>query len=88
LAIRSGEEIVEVGITRGNVLNSDAPRSVVQDLLVARMREQLRSGHAPKTTESQVRQDWKLLSAVFEARVETASGPQSAASSEIADGTN
>lgn len=88
LAIRSGEEIVEVGITRGNVLNSDAPRSVVQDLLVARMREQLRSGHAPKTTESQIRSDWKLLSAAFEARTETASGPQSSSSTEVADGTN
>lgn len=86
LAIRSGEEVVEVGITRGNVLNSDAPRSVVQDLLVTRMREQLRSGHAPKTTDSQIRQDWKLLSAAFEERTETASGPQSSSSSEIAGG--
>jgi hypothetical protein len=88
LAIRSGEEIVEVGITRGNVLNSDAPRSVVQDLLVARMREQLRSGHAPKTTESQIRNDWKLLSTAFAARTETASVRQNSTSSEIADGTN
>jgi hypothetical protein len=86
LAIHSGEEIVEVGITRGNVLNSDAPRSVVQDLLVARMREQLRSGHAPKTTAFQIRQDWKLLSASFEERIETASGPQNSSSAEIAGG--
>jgi hypothetical protein len=86
LAIRSGEEIVEVGITRENVLNSDAPHSVIQDLLVARMREQLRSGHAPKTTDSQIRQDWKLLSAAFEERAVTASGPQSSFSSEIAGG--
>ena len=77
-----------VGITRGNVLNSDAPRSVIQDLLVARMREQLRSGHAPKTTESQIRQDWKLLSAAFEERTETANGARIPSSSEIADGTN
>jgi hypothetical protein len=87
LAIRSGEEIVEVGITRGNVLNGDAPRSVVQDLLVARMREQLRSGHAPKTTEPQIRQDWKLLSAAFEERTVTAGGPQATSSSEIAEGS-
>ncbi len=84
LAVHSSDEIVEVGITRGNVLNSDAPRSIVQDLLVARMREQLRGGHAPKTTDSQVRQDWKLLSAAFEERVQTASGPQG--STEIAGG--
>src|SRR5215475_14397146 len=29
LAVRAGDEIVEVGITRGNVLNSGAPRSIV-----------------------------------------------------------
>jgi hypothetical protein len=86
LAVHSGEEIIEVGITRGSVMNSDAPRAVVQDLLVARMREQLRSGHAPKTTESQIRQEWKLLSAAFEPRVETASGPQASSSAEIAGG--
>ena len=74
------------GITRGNVLNSEAPRQVVQDLLVARMREQLRSGHAPKTSDSQVRKDWKLLKAAFEERTETASGQRSAPSSEVAGG--
>jgi hypothetical protein len=88
LAVRSGDEIVEVGITRGNVLNSEAPRTVVQDLLVARMREQLRSGHAPKTTDSQVRQDWKLLSAAFEDRAATASGPQGSSSEIAGGGTN
>jgi hypothetical protein len=86
LAIRSGEEVLEVGITRGNVLNSDAPRTVVQDLLIARMREQLRSGHAPKTTDAQIRQDWKLLTSAFEERTVTASGPQSSSSPEIAGG--
>ena len=88
LAVRSGDQIVEVGITRGNVLNSEAPRSIVQDLLVARMREQLRSGHAPKTSDSQVRQDWKLLSAAFEERTATANAPQSSLSEIAGGGTN
>jgi hypothetical protein len=86
LAVRTGDEVVEVGISRGNVLNSDAPHSIVQDLLVARMREQLRSGHAPKTSDLEVRQDWKLLAAAFENRAAAASGPQSSSSSEIAGG--
>src|ERR1700761_162232 len=88
LAVLSGDEVVEIGITRGSVLNSDAPRSIVQDLLVARMREQLRSGHAPKTTEYQIRQDWKLLSVAFEEQTQTASGLQGSSSTEIAGGTN
>jgi hypothetical protein len=86
LAVRSGDETVEVEITRGNVLNSAAPQPIVQDLLVARMREQLRSGRAAKTTDSQVRQDWKLLTSAFEVRPETASGQRSASSTEIAGG--
>ncbi len=87
LAVRSGDEIVEVGISRGNVLNGGAPRSIVQDLLVARMREQLRSGHAPKTSDLEVRQDWKLLSSAFEVSTITSNGPQSSSSSsEIAGG--
>ena len=88
LAVRSGDEIVEVGITRGNVLNSGAPRPIVQDLLVARLREQLRGGHAPKTTDSQVRQDWKLLTSAFEDRLETASGQQGSLSEIAGGGTN
>jgi hypothetical protein len=86
LAVLSGDEIVEVGITRGNVLNSAAPRPIVQDLLVARMREQLRSGRAPKTSAFEVRKDWKLLSAAFEERTVTATGPQTMSSLEIPGG--
>jgi hypothetical protein len=86
LAVRNGDEVVEVGISRGNVLNSDAPSSIVQDLLVARMREQLRSGHAPKTSDLEIRQDWKLLAAAFENRAVTSNGPQSSSSAEIAGG--
>ncbi|HEY2820956.1 MAG TPA: hypothetical protein VGJ06_07940 [Candidatus Acidoferrum sp.] len=88
LAVRSGDEFVEVGITRGNVLNSGAPRPIIQDLLVARMREQLRSGHAPKTSDLEVRQDWKLLSAAFDERSESASHPNSSSSEIAGGGTN
>jgi hypothetical protein len=86
LAVRSGDEVVEVGISRGNVSNSDAPLEIVQDLLVACMREQLRSGRAPKTSDLEVRRDWKLLAAAFENRTATSSGPQSSSLSEIAGG--
>jgi hypothetical protein len=88
LAVRSGDAIEEVGISRGNVLNGGAPRSIVQDLLVARMREQLRSGHAPKTSDLEVRRDWKLLTEAFEERAITASGPQSSSAEIAGGGTN
>ena len=52
LQVRSGEGSVAVGITRENVLASDAPPEIVQELLVARLREQLKNGRAPKTSEA------------------------------------
>ena len=37
----------------------------MRELLVARLREQLRGGRSPKTSESELRKDWKLLEAAF-----------------------
>src|SRR6202012_1964194 len=84
LAVRSGEEVIEFGISRGNVLNSDAPPSIVQDLLVARMREQLRSGHAPKTSGLEGRRVWKLLTAAFDNATATPRRPQNPAAAPFA----
>jgi hypothetical protein len=86
LVVRSGDELVEVGITRDNVLNSAAPRQVMQDLLVARLREQLRSARAPKTSEAEVRRDWKLLKAAFDDSPEEIAGHPSAGSAEVPGG--
>src|SRR4029077_10065131 len=65
LQVRSGDRFVAVGITRENVLANDAPREIVQELLVARLREQLKNSRAPQTSEAQLRRDWKLLKGAF-----------------------
>jgi hypothetical protein len=65
LQVRSGEGLIAVGITRENVLASQAPPEVLQELLIARIREQLKSGRAPKTSDRELRQDWKLLKTAF-----------------------
>jgi hypothetical protein len=65
LLVRSGDALIEVGITRENVLSGDAPAEIMRELLVARLREQLRSGRAPKTSDPELRKDWKLLEAAF-----------------------
>jgi hypothetical protein len=65
LQVRSGDTFAEVGITRENVLTSDAPPEVMQELLVARLREQLRGGRSAKTSEPELRLDWKLMQAAF-----------------------
>jgi len=65
LQVRSGDALIKVGITRENVLSGDAPPEIMRELLVARLREQLRRGRSPKTSEPELRKDWKLLEAAF-----------------------
>ncbi|HXT76411.1 MAG TPA: hypothetical protein VN780_08945 [Candidatus Eisenbacteria bacterium] len=65
LQVRTGGTLTILGITRDNVLDGEGPREVVQELLVARLREQLKGGRAPKTSEAELRRDWKLLKAAF-----------------------
>ncbi len=65
LQVRDGDALIEVGITRESVLSNDAPPEVMQEVLVARLREQLRGGRASKTSEPELRKDWKLLEAAF-----------------------
>jgi hypothetical protein len=40
-------------------------------LLVARLREELKGGRAPKISEAEVRRDWKLLKLAFTSSIET-----------------
>jgi hypothetical protein len=61
LRVRSDDRFIAVGITRADVMAGDAPPKVVQELLVARLREQLKKGRAPKTSETELQQDWKAL---------------------------
>ena len=61
LQVHRGDSVVDVGITRENVLNGAAPGEITRELLVARLREELRSGRAPKTSEAELRRDWRLL---------------------------
>jgi hypothetical protein len=65
LRMASGGGVVQIGLTRDNVLNGTAPRELVQELLVARLREELRSGGPPKTSAAELGKDWKLLKAAF-----------------------
>jgi hypothetical protein len=88
LQLRSGEALIEVAITRGNVLDSPGPRDVVQELLVARLREQLRGGRAPKTSEADLRKNWKLLKLAFADKKEEIAGHRNIAHTEDPYGSN
>jgi hypothetical protein len=86
MRIPLGEEIVSVGVSRSNILASDAPQPFTEELLEARLHSELRRGSPPKASESDVTRDWNLLQkAMYGSDVETAAqshrptqpGPQS-----------
>ena len=60
LEMRLGEQIVTVGISAGNVLNSDAPPQLVQQLLEARLQAELQK-KTSRVSQSEVARDWRLL---------------------------
>lgn len=70
LQVHRGDSAIDVGITRENVLNGAAPGEITRELLVARLREELRSGRAPKTSEAELRRDWRLLKTALSDRDE------------------
>jgi hypothetical protein len=57
----TGETSVVVGLTRDNILNSTAPTTLTRDLLVVRLRQELRKGTSPHTSERVFRSDIALL---------------------------
>jgi hypothetical protein len=64
LEVREGERVVNVGLTRDSILSSSTPPQLSQDLLTARLREELRRGGDPKASASTVTSDWELLQQV------------------------
>lgn len=60
LRLRVGEELVDVGIARDNILPTTAP-PLAQELLAVRLQEELRRGGDPKASATEVMSDWNLL---------------------------
>jgi len=57
----SGNGLLEVGIARGNLASSGIAGDLTREMLVARLRQELRSGGAPKVSNALVRSDLQLL---------------------------
>ena len=68
LEVKLGEETVDLGVSRSNVLRTSAPPELVASMLIARLREELRNGGSPKASERDVANDWELLQKVLVAR--------------------
>jgi hypothetical protein len=62
LQIKIGEQVFDVGISAKNILTSGTPPRLVQQLLEARLGQELRrNGKTPKVSEKDLVRDWSLL---------------------------
>lgn len=61
LQLHVGEQSVSMGATAANVLSSDAPPKLMQELLLARLESELRQRGADHLSQSEVERDWSLL---------------------------
>src|ERR1700692_1441296 len=61
LLFQRGEQVVSVGVSGGNILDSDGDDRLTQELLLARFHGEPRPGSYPKGSESAVARDWELL---------------------------
>jgi hypothetical protein len=75
-----GGEPVQLGICRSNTLRLSAPPELIEDLVLARMQQELKPAKPARTSLLQVNSDWKLIEAAREAR-EAALLPSAASSS-------
>jgi hypothetical protein len=61
LRMRIGDEAVTLGVAQSNIFATQSSRRLAQQILEARLREELRRGNPPKVSESDVEHDWTLL---------------------------
>jgi hypothetical protein len=65
-----GEEFVDVGIGPKNIVTEDAQAAFAEQLLEARLQQELRRGEAPKASLNDIARDWKLLQQALASRGE------------------
>jgi hypothetical protein len=72
LRLRVGDNPVEVGLARENIVNESEAPEIAQHLLLIRLREELRR-NAPKVSQSDVHSDLRLLEELHRGRPELSS---------------
>jgi hypothetical protein len=61
------EKPVSLGISRGGFFSHEPPSELQRELLVTRLRAELRAGRAPRASKIELRNDWELLQRVIAA---------------------
>jgi hypothetical protein len=67
LQIKQGDETVDLGLSRNNILHTSAPLELTERIVLLRLHEELRTGGAPKASDQDVSNDWALLQQVIQA---------------------
>ncbi len=68
LQVKLGDEMVDLGLSRNNILTTSAPPELAERIVVLRLRDELKGGGAPKVSERDVANDWDLLQKTLLAR--------------------
>jgi hypothetical protein len=63
-----GDSPYRVGISRDNILTATTTTELARQLLVARLRDELKKNSARKVSDAGIRQDWNLLQSVISAQ--------------------
>jgi hypothetical protein len=61
LEMRAGESQVNVGVSADNILNGNAPRELVRQLIEARLESELQHRLPAGISEAEIARDWNLL---------------------------
>ncbi|MFZ0939143.1 MAG: hypothetical protein WAN63_06910 [Candidatus Sulfotelmatobacter sp.] len=61
LRMQVGNEEQDLGVAQGNLFSASSSAQFAQQLVEARLQEELRRGNPPKVSESDVEKDWTLL---------------------------
>jgi hypothetical protein len=61
LKLQMGDSSIQMGVAAGNVLNGKAPPQLIQQLLEARLKSELRPRSSLGLSETEVARDWQLL---------------------------
>ncbi len=61
LKLMVDQRLVDVGISRGNILNSSTPPILVEEIMTSRLQEELRRNAASRTSRTDVINDWNIL---------------------------
>jgi hypothetical protein len=62
-----GDDVVEIGVTRKNLPSEGSPYQLQRGLMLARLKQSLAHSRAPRISDSELHEDWKLLEKIEDA---------------------